>query len=78
MEKVIDSLFEEMKKEWDTESFGYFLSDIYALGWYDGQSSETHENAIPFLPLMQSEIAKQYIEELLAKYDEEFDEGNLE
>ena len=78
MQKVIDSLFEEIKTDWDVESFSMFLSDIYALGCFDNEAEVNNQTLISLLPLMQSDVAQEYIMKLLENYGEEFIEGDEE
>ena len=76
MEKIIDSLLEDIKNNWDEEDLGMFLCNVYALGHLDSETEkETEANQIFLLMCanMHPDIVNEYIINQLFEGDDEFD-----
>ena len=76
MEKIIDSLLEDIKNNWDEEDLGMFLCNVYALGHLDSETEkETEVNQIFLLMCanMRPDIVNEYIINQLFEGDDEFD-----
>lgn len=79
MEKIIDSLLEDIKNNWDEEDLGMFLCNVYALGHLDSETEkETEVNQIFLLMCanMRPDIVNEYIINQL--YEGELDLGEDE
>ena len=73
MEKIIDSLLEDIKNNWDEEDLGMFLCNVYALGHLDSETEKETEDTQVFLllsPIMSSTVVFDYIQNRLSEYDE--------
>lgn len=53
-----------MQTEWNEEDLGAFLCTVYALGYSDGMNNidtETNQNFLLMSPIMQADMAYDYI-----------------
>ncbi len=76
MEKIIDSLLEDIKNNWDEEDLGMFLCNVYALGHLDSETEKEAEANQIFLLMcanMRPDIVNEYIINQLFEGDDEFD-----
>lgn len=72
MEDLIDTLLEDIR-EWDEDTLGQFLCNIYALGCFDTEAErETEDTQVLLLlsPIMSSTVVFDYIQNRLSEYDE--------
>ena len=77
MEKIIDTLLQDIKENFDEEALGELLSNIYALGRFDGEAereSEATQVVLLMSPTMKTEVVYDYIFNRLDEYIDEADE----
>lgn len=77
MEIVIDTLLKDIQDNWDEETLGEFLSNIYALGRLDAESEKEAEDVQTLLlmsPIMSSSVVFDYIYNRIDEYVDELDD----